>query len=248
MIISEIGINHMGDKKYAENILRDLLKIKDIDAITFQVREESFYYGSRKKLILSDDFYIKVKYLVKKANKKFGIALCDENKVKFFENLGIDFVKIINNDINNDLLLNKLLNSKIKKFYFSTGLSGTSEIKKLVKKIKIYKKKYEIIHTSLSHDINSINLNSIEYLKKITNLPVAFGLHSNIHEALLLSLSFFPSSVLFYVKGTKYKKHGDEEHALKISDLKKMVNIIKLYPNILGKFNKKKPIKVLDYK
>ena len=96
MIISEIGINHMGDKKYAENILRDLLKIKDIDAITFQVREESFYYGSRKKLILSDDFYIKVKYLVKKANKKFGIALCDENKVKFFENLGIDFVKIIN--------------------------------------------------------------------------------------------------------------------------------------------------------
>ena len=45
-------------QKYAENILRDLLKIKDIDAITFQVREESFYYGSRKKLILSDDFYI----------------------------------------------------------------------------------------------------------------------------------------------------------------------------------------------
>jgi sialic acid synthase SpsE len=241
MIISEIGMNHMGDKKYAENILRGLLKIKDIDAITFQVREKSFYYGSRKKLILSDDFYIKVKDLVKGANKKFGIALCDVNKVKFFENLGIDFVKVINNDIKNDLLLNKLLNSKIKKFYFSTGLSGSSEIKILVQKIKI-------IHTSLSHDINSINLNSIKYLKKITNLPVAFGLHSNIHEALLLSLSFFPSSVLFYVKGTKYKKHGDEEHALKISDLKKMVNIIKLYPNMLGKFNKKKPIKVLDYK
>ncbi len=246
--VAEIGQNHMGSERYANHFLNSLTKDKNIDAITFQIREESFYYGLRKKLILKNSFYEKAKNKIKNSGKKFGIALCDPKKVKFFEGLEIDFIKVINNDINNKNLIDKFLKSKIKKIYFSTGLSDEKDIKKLLNKIKKEKKNYEIIHTTLSNDVSSANLNSINYLKRITNIPVAFGLHSEFWEVLLLSLSFKPSSVFFYIKGDKFKIHGDEKHAIRTNDLSKITSLIKLYPKILGKFNKKKPQKILDYK
>ncbi len=247
-LIAEIGQNHMGNEQYAKYLLNSLTKNKNIDAITFQIREKNFYSGLRKKLILKDSFYYNAKNKVKISRKKFGIALCDPQKIEFFENMGVDFIKVINNDINNDYLVNKLLNSKIKKIYFSTGLSDEKDIKKLLKKIKKTKKEYEIIHTTLSNDVASANLNSIEYLKKITNLPIAFGLHSEKWEVLLLSLCYNPASILFYVKGSKFKIHRDEKHALPIKDLDRITSIMKIYPKIIGKLNKKKPKKTLDYK
>lgn len=248
-LIAEIGQNHMGDEKYAIELLNSVIKNKYIDAVTFQIREENFYKNKRKKLILRDSFYTKVRNITKKSKKEFGIALCDPRKIKFFEKLNIDFVKIINNDINNNYLLEKLFKSNISKIYFSTGLSDEKDIINLLKKLKYSKKKYEIIHTTLSNDIKYANLNSIKYLKKIVKkIPVAFGLHSEFWEVLLLSLSFRPSSIFFYIKGNKYKIHGDEKHAIKTNNLNRVTSLIKLYPKILGKFDKKKPKKILNYK
>jgi len=247
-LIAEIGQNHMGNEQYAKYLLNSLVKNKDIDAITFQIREKNFYSGLRKKLILKDKFYVNAKNKIKRSKKKFGVALCDPQKIEFFENIGVDFVKVINNDIKNDFLVNKILNSKIKKIYFSTGLSDEKDIKKLLKKIKQTKKEYEIIHTTLSNDVTSANLNSIKYLKRITNIPIAFGLHSEKWEVLLLSLCYNPTSILFYVKGSKFKIHRDEKHALPIKNLNRITNIMKTYPKIIGDFNKKKPKKTLDYK
>ena len=246
--IAEIGQNHMGSEFYANYLLNSLTKNNNIDAITFQIREESFYSGLRKKLILKDSFYQKAKNKIKNSGKKFGIALCDPKKIKFFENLGVDFIKVINNDINNNDLVKKFLKSRIKKIYFSTGLSDEKDIKKLLIKIKKIKKKYEIIHTTLSNDVASANLNSINYLKKITNIPIAFGLHSEKWEVLLLSLCYNPSSILFYVKGSKFKIHRDEKHAIPVKNLNRITSIMKLYPKIIGKLNKKKPNKTLNFK
>ena len=246
--IAEIGQNHMGNESYANYMLNSITNNKNIDAITFQIREESFYFGLRKKLILKDSFYQKAKNKIKNSGKKFGVALCDPKKIKFFESLGVDFIKVINNDIENDHLVKELLKSKIKKIYFSTGLSGEKEIKKLLTKIKKINKNYEIIHTTLSNNVTSANLNSINYLKKITNFPIGFGLQSERWEVLLFSLCFNPSSILFYVKGPKFKVHRDERHAIKIKDLDRIASIIKQHPKIIGKYNKKAPKKTLKYK
>ena len=248
MIIAEIGLNHMGSENYALHLVKSLIKVKKIDGITIQIREESFYSGNRKKLILKDSVYKKLNKIIKKSKKKFGVALCDHKKIKFFEKLKIDFIKIINNDIQNNFLLQKLLSSKFKKYYFSTGLSNSKDIIKLVKKIKKYNKKFEIIHTSLSHDIDQANLKSIEYLKKITKLPIAFGLHSKYYEVMILSLFYKPSSLLFYIKGNRYKIHRDEKHAIKIEYLDKIINLIDKFPKILGKMNKSTPKNILNYK
>ena len=56
MIVAESGINHMGDEEYAKTYVDRLSKSK-IDAITFQVREKSFYKKARwKSFLLSDKF------------------------------------------------------------------------------------------------------------------------------------------------------------------------------------------------
>ena len=55
----------------------------------------------------------------KDQKKNLELLLCDPQKIEFFEKIGIDFVKVINNDINNDILVNKLLNSKIKHLFFN---------------------------------------------------------------------------------------------------------------------------------
>ncbi len=248
MIIAEIGLNHMGNENYALHLVKSLVKHKKIEGITIQIREKSFYHGNRKKLILRDSVYKKIDNIIKKSKKKFGVALCDHSKIEFFENLNVDFIKVINNDIKNDFLLQKLLSSKFKNFFFSTGLSDKKDVINLVKKIKKYKKKYQIIHTSLSHDIEQANLNSIKYLKKITRLPIAFGLHSEFHEIMVVSLFYKPSSVLFYVKGNRYRVHRDEKHAIKIEYLDKIINLIVKFPKILGKMNKSAPRNILNYK
>ena len=118
MIIAEIGLNHMGNENYALHLVKSLVKHKKIEGITIQIREKSFYHGNRKKLILRDSVYKKIDNIIKKSKKKFGVALCDHSKIEFFENLNVDFIKVINNDIKNDFLLQKLLSSKFKIFFF----------------------------------------------------------------------------------------------------------------------------------
>ena len=83
MIICEIGLNHLGDTKYANQIVDEIIKAKP-DAITFQIREETFYVEKPfSKLRLSDSFYKKIIKKIKNSGIKFGVSLADETKVEF---------------------------------------------------------------------------------------------------------------------------------------------------------------------
>ena len=42
MIVSEIGLNHLGDSDYADLYLENLINAKS-EAVTFQIAEKSFY-------------------------------------------------------------------------------------------------------------------------------------------------------------------------------------------------------------
>ena len=47
-LIAEIGQNHMGNEKYAKYLLNSLIKNKDIDAITFQIRKKFLFWTKKK--------------------------------------------------------------------------------------------------------------------------------------------------------------------------------------------------------
>ena len=244
MIIAEIGLNHMGDEKFALHLTNELLKTK-IDGITFQIRDKKYYY-KRKHLALSENFYIKVSKMIKKRKKKFGIALDCLSIFDLLDKLNVDFIKIINDGLTNKKLVSSLVNKNFMKIYISTGVHNLNEIKKCLKNIPSKKlNKIEIVHTSLNTSIESVNLRSISFLKSKLNLPIAYGSHCYNHKVLYTALAFQPSALFFYVKGTKNMRYFDKKHSIVITKIKNLVLDLKKLSLSLGKYGKIKSSQTL---
>jgi len=212
MLIAEIGVNHLGKIKIANNFVKRLIKTK-VDAITFQI-PSSDTMDKLQINNLPEIFYIEKIKEIKKAKKKVGIAISDENFVNFFNKQKIDFWKVLSVDFYNKNLINNLKKTN-KLIYLSTGFSSTKEIidiKKISSKIKF-------IHTNLSHDISDTNLSAISNLQKITNRKIAYGLHCDNHNVLYASVTYNPESIFFYVKNTMLKTIYDDKHAIDLNEL-----------------------------
>ena len=72
-LIAEIGLNHMGNEDYAHKLVEGLVQTK-VDAITFQIREPSFYLDN-PNLILRDKFYINIIEKIKEKKKIWNCTL-----------------------------------------------------------------------------------------------------------------------------------------------------------------------------
>jgi len=232
MIICEIGVNHLGDEDYADEYVSALVDARP-DAVTFQVREPERYQGESAKLLLPETYYQKAARRVKQAGLRFGMALADENKVEFFENLNVDFYKVLSKDILNFSLLDKVLATN-KPIFISTGLSDFEEIDKLVEFLGARKKRCALIHTQLTHEIEETQLKAIPQMQKKFQLPVAFGSHSPNPNVLYASIGLEPSDIFFYVKGGRTTVHPDEKHAIKLSDCTAVIANLKELEDALG--------------
>ena len=235
MIICEIGLNHMGDVKYANEYIDKIIK-SESDGVLFHIREESFY-KKHPELLLLDEFYIKAIKKLHKHNLKFGITLADPNKVKFFRKLEVDFYKIFSRDILYEELIKKIILTK-KKVFVSTCISDYKEIKKFVKMIKNKKNQITLIHTYLGKDISKVNLKAIPRLKEKFQMNVGYGNHAENYLVIYLSLVFQPSDIIFYVKGSKYKHHIDDLHAVQLDNLQNFIKNLKVLPDAIGNISK----------
>lgn len=238
LIIAEIGLNHLGDEKYAKRYLDILLKTK-IDGISIQVREKEFYKKNRKKLLLNENFYKFFSQKVKKSKKLVGVALADSDKVDFFSNFKIDFFKIINRDLIQKKLVKKIYKSSVKKVYVSTGKSKIKDLRRHIRFLsRNEKKKLVFIHTSFTDNLKKINLNSIRFIKDKLKTNVGYGNHSQFKDLLLLSLSYNPYAIFFYVRGVKKVLHPDQNHSIELLKVGKLVNYIKDMQLSFGKYIK----------
>lgn len=244
-IYTEIGLNHMGENAYANHLLNKALK-SDANGFSFQVRDINFY-KKFKKYKLNDSFYLKAAKLAKKYNKEFGISIKDINRVSFFEDLDVSFYKIIENDLENYQLVERVLNSNAKKIIVSTGMTETKRLNKFFKYFQSNKNKKKIIllHTTLSEKINKVNLKSIPFLKDKFKTQVGYGNHCEDYRSIFLSLVLEPNILMFYIKGKKFKEHIDENYAIDLKNLNKFIVDIKKLEFALGKYQK---IKIDDIK
>ena len=234
MIICEIGLNHCGSKEYADDYL-DVLMEKEVDAVTFQIREPGFYLNKEKrKLHLPNDYYREAKNKVEASNKKFGIALSDLTLLDFFESINTDFYKILSKDANNEDFVSTLMAKTKKDVYISTGLSNDQQIEKLSKYSTGLERKISLIHTQLSNRISDVNLLSVKKLKDKYNMPISYGHHCENVHVLYLALVFKPSDLFFYVKGERETVHPDEDHAIKLENISKVISNIKNLPLSIG--------------
>lgn len=226
--IAEIGVNHLGKTKLADNFVKKLINTQ-VDAITFQILTNNKISKLQIKN-LPKIFYSQKIREIKKSNKNVGIAISDESFIDFFNEQKIDFWKVLSIDFYNQDLIKKLKKTN-KPIYLSTGFSSTKEINN-IKKIS---SKIKFIHTNLSHNIDDTNLFAISTLQKKTKRNVAFGLHCDNHKVLYAAVAFKPESIFFYVKNPKYKIIFDNKHAIELSKidiiLKNLDNINKSLGN-----------------
>tara|TARA_B110000438_G_C15591412_1_gene554020 strand:+ start:30 stop:758 length:729 start_codon:yes stop_codon:yes gene_type:complete len=230
MIICEIGLNHMGDIKYANEYIDKIIKSK-AEGVLFHIREKSFY-EINPKLLLPDKFYVQASKKIKKHKIKFGITLADPDKIEFCKKIDVDFYKIFSRDILDKKIIDKIKSTK-KKTYVSTGMSNLSEIKKFIKLIN-YNKQFTLIHTQLDNDIEKVNLKAILLLKEKFKMNVGYGNHAKNIFSIFVSIAYQPSDYLFYVKGSKIKKHPDEPHSISLNNLKDFIKNIKDLEKAVG--------------
>ena len=93
MLVAEIGLNHFGSERIANQFIDELLKT-DIDAITFQVAGNEFYKKNRK-LKLPNSFYLSAIKKVHSGNKKIGLAFGDCCDYEKYNKYNYDFFKFL---------------------------------------------------------------------------------------------------------------------------------------------------------
>tara|TARA_R100000008_G_C3580105_1_gene167907 strand:- start:1110 stop:1847 length:738 start_codon:yes stop_codon:yes gene_type:complete len=244
MIITEIGFNHLGKVELANSYVNTLLQ-SGTDAITFQIREKQ-HRESKPQRYLPDDTFSGIFSKVKNSGKKVGIAIADIEYISFFENLDVDFYKVIRNDITNMELLRKLSETN-KVIYVSTGMASEEEILNFIKQDFVQSGNFRLVHTQLSYSLEDCNLQSIQSMKK-HGIPVAYGSHCRDEVSIFMSLCFSPSDVLFYVKGEEDIEYPDHEHAIRINSVKRIIDKIKKARLSIGSGKKEKMINKIEVK
>ena len=242
MIIAEIGLNHLGSEQRVEWYIDKLIDT-DVDAVTLQVRESEYYNTKWNDydLELDKDIYFDIRDKLHSVGKKFGIAIADINYIHFFESLGVDFYKVIRNDITNFELIDKLKDTE-KEIIVSTGLSSDEDISKFINHIGD-NKNFKLNHTQLSYDVEDCNLSAIENMKSRYGKEVSFGSHCNNTSVLYMALCYEPSDILFYVKHEEWTPQlhvPDSKHAIEISDVYEFVKNLKLLSTAIGSGTKQK--------
>lgn len=241
MIICEIGMNHTGDEAYADEYLKALGDAQP-DGLTFQVREKAYYEKQKpgESPFLSDDYYRTAAQRTKEVGIKFGVAVCEAERVPFFEDIGTDFYKILSKDIDNRALITAVLATS-KPVYVSTGTSSEDEIDTFLANLGATSpSNLSLIHTQLSYEDADTNLRAVGRLQERFGVPVAFGSHSVDVNALYVSLGFSPSALFFYVKGERPIKHKDEAHAVVLSQCPAVITEIRRLETMMGDGIKKK--------
>lgn len=182
LIIAEAGENHLGDMKIAEKLI-DMSKGAGADYVKFQ------YYDSDdcadndpekewfKKVQIDLN---KLKYLYDYARRKEIGFLCtpwDADKARDLFSLGLKDVKIASFHITDRKML-KLINEKAEKVFMSTGMSAIEEVDEAVKildKVGLY-----LLHCVSEYPLSeeSVNLNTIDFLKKRYKCKVGYSDHT----------------------------------------------------------------------
>ena len=230
-IYLEAGLNHFGSQREAKTIL-DFFLNSQFKYLSFMLHTKNFYEHQIKKnkinFLLKKNFYLDALKLAHKKGKKIGLALCDEKTFNELKDIDFDFYKILGISINDTTLIKKIV-KKNKNTFISLAKGSDENIKNCLGQIK-YKKRVNLIYTSMSYNPEDINLSRISYLKKKFKLPVGYGHHYRSINTIILSTYFDPNFYFFYIKKPSYNKkkvYPDNDHAFFFNELNELIDIIK---------------------
>ena len=238
MIIGEVGLNHLGNEKYANDYINFHLN-NDFECLSFQIRENKFYKRQEKKhLILNDSFYKKVvKKYSKIKDKKIGLSVSNIDSIRKIIKLKFDFYKILSIAAQNVKLINLLLEKTNADIYISLGSLNLNEINQIV---KLYNSndRIKFNYTQLSYNSENVNLLNLFNLAFRYKNKFSYGHHYTNDIPIILTKSIKNCDMFIYLKGLKKIKHPDEAHAIDFKNFTKLLIKLSDIDKILGIKNK----------
>jgi len=191
IVIAEIGINHEGSLKIAQELIEAVIK-SGVDAIKFQYRNIENTYALKNEIgdeILSEEIvrnYLNVKDILEitkfaqKSNIMVGISFFEVGDVlDFGENIEIfDFFKIPSAEITNLVLINKLMSFN-KYVLISTGTADEVTLKHSLSSIK--GNNWLPLHCISNYPTASYNskLGYMAHLRNTWQRPVGYSSHDS---------------------------------------------------------------------
>ena len=155
----------------------------------------------------------------------------------------VDFYKIASYELLWDDLFIKCI-KKNKPIIFSTGMASKTEINKKINLFKTFKfKKYSILHcvSNYPSPIEGINLNSINYLRKLTNNKIDIGWSDHTKNSGIIYKAIFSHQAKIIEFHLDLDRKGREfkfNHCWLPHEIKEVINVVKKQKKISGKFTK----------
>lgn len=248
-IIAEAGINHNGNVRLAEKLIRAAKK-SGVDAIKFQTfKTENFVNPGEdqfklfKRLELGEKDWERLFDLATDLGIIFLSTPLDEESVDLLDELGVPAFKVASGDLTHLPLL-EFIAKKKKPMIVSTGMGTLGEIKDALSVIFPFNKKVCLMHCISSYpaDLDEMNLKSIETLKRTFDLPVGLSDHSMGCLAPLVAVGLGANLIEKHFTLGKNLNGPDQKFSLGPREFAEIVKNIRMVENSLGD-GKKLPTK-----
>ena len=244
-IIAEAGSNHNNELYLAKKLI-DVAAEAKADAVKFQLFTAKGLYpsncGSIELSYGKVDLYkviekleLPLKWLpeLKGYAEKYGlIFMCspfEEKLVDELEKINIDCYKVASPELNHIPLLEYIGKNK-KPIIASTGLCKIQDIAEAIETIQKYHNNLAIMHCVSAYPtpLEDCNLNVIETLKKVFNVPVGFSDHT-FDPIFAPTVAVYKGANIIEKHFTLDKKMEGLDHyfALEPLEIKEMVKIIR---------------------
>jgi sialic acid synthase SpsE/sugar phosphate isomerase/epimerase len=254
-IISEIGVNHNGSMKQAKKLIYESFKAK-ADFVKFQYRNMQSTYINKNTDTDTDtdtelsteitlDNLKKVNFSIKqlaqlfKYAKKFNIEpLCtpfDIIACKEILRLKPKAIKIASADLLNFPLIKFAANTSLP-LILSTGMHSEVEILKAVNYAKLYTTKIIVMHCVSNYPASqdSLNLNYIKRLEKITGCLIGYSSHDIGNDASIVAAGLGANIIEKHLTLNKNALGPDHRASIEPKELIELVKSLKSIRLFLG--------------
>ena len=194
-IISEIGINHNGNIKIAEDMIKES-KLCGVDAVKFQKRDIDLVYdketlSSKRESPWGNTFrqqkegiefglkeYKHIDQYCRSLDMQWFASAWDLNSLEFLKQFNLKYNKIASPMIIDKKFLEEVARQK-KHTFVSTGMSDFRMIDEAVQIFRKNKCSFELMHciSKYPFDDTKANLNMIDILKKRYDCDVGYSGH-----------------------------------------------------------------------
>lgn len=242
-VVAEIAQYHDGSlgRIYA---LIDALAYTGVNGIKFQIHNAEFEstleepwrvkfskqdktrFDYWKRMEFSKEQWIEIKKYVNDKKLNFICAPFSCESAKIMEEIGVDAWKIASGELNNTILLEYLVKTKIP-IVCSTGMSTWSEINQAYSILK----KSELIMLQCTSkyptDIKYVGINNIDELKRRYNVPVGLSDHSGSIVPSMVATMLGVNYIEFHVCFSKKDFGPDVSSSLTIEEIVKLTDYSK---------------------